>query len=213
MTVRRIHPLPVRLTHWLNALVMVGMFMSGWGIYNASPLFAFHIPEWATLGGWLGGAIAWHLAVMWVLLANGLLYLIYTLASRHWRALRPQPLNAVWRDANDALHLRLAHHLGHYNAVQRLMYCGVLVAGVLLVASGLAIWKPIQLYWLADLFGGFDVARYVHFFAMSAVAVFVLVHLLLVLLVPRTFWPMISGGRMPSDTGAAIGQPKDPSHD
>lgn len=207
MSVRRIHPLPVRLTHWLNALVMVGMFMSGWGIYNASPLFPFHVPAWATLGGWLGGAIAWHLAVMWVLMVNGLLYLIYTLASRHWQALRPQPLGTVLREANDALHLRLAHQLGQYNAVQRLMYCGVLAAGVLLVASGLAIWKPVQLYWLADLFGGFDVARYVHFFAMSAVAAFVLVHLLLVLLVPRTFWPMISGGRLPATAD------KDPAHD
>lgn len=212
MSVRRIHPLPVRLTHWLNALVMVAMFMSGWGIYNASPLFGFHIPTWATLGGWLGGAIAWHLAVMWVLMANGLFYLLYSLGTRHRRALRPEPLAAVWRDANDALHLRLAHRLGHYNAVQRLLYCAVLAAGVLLVASGLAIWKPVQLYWLAELFGGFDVARYVHFFAMSAVAAFVVVHLLLVLMVPRTLWPMISDGRF-ADESRPSGQPQEPRHD
>lgn len=200
MRVRRIHPLTVRLTHWLNVPVMVAMFMSGWGVYNASPLFAFHFPQWATLGGWLGGAIGWHLAVMWVLMGNGLLYLLYTAASRHWRALRPQPLRTVLHETGEALHLRLAHRLGQYNAVQRLLYCAVLAAGVLLVASGLAIWKPVQLYWLADLFGGFDVARYVHFFAMSAVGAFVLVHLVLVLVVPRTLWPMFSGGRL-SATG------------
>jgi thiosulfate reductase cytochrome b subunit len=203
MGVRHLHPLPVRITHWLNALVMVGMFMSGWGIYNASPLFAFHFPAWATLGGWLGGSIGWHLAVMWVLFANGLLYFVYSLCSRHFQALRPQPLSAVASEIGQALRLRLAHPSGRYNAVQRLLYCLVLAAGVLIVASGLAIWKPIQLYWLADLFGGFDVARYVHFAAMSAIGAFVLIHVLLVILVPRTLWPMISGGVAPPSTSEA----------
>lgn len=201
MSLRRVHPLPVRLTHWLNALVMVGMFMSGWGIYNASPLFAFHFPQWATLGGWLGGAIAWHLAVMWLLVGNGLLYALYSVGAGHWRVLRPAPLRAVLSDGNDALHGRLRHRLGTYNAVQRLLYCLVLLAGVLLVASGVAIWKPVQLYWLADLLGGFDVARYVHFFAMGAVGAFVVVHLALVLLVPRTLWPMISGRARVAEEG------------
>jgi thiosulfate reductase cytochrome b subunit len=196
MSTRPIHPWPIRLTHWLNAIGMVCMFMSGWGIYNASPLFAFSFPRSITLGGWLGGSIAWHLAVMWLLVINGLAYVLYGVFSRHFkRDLLPVSASAVKRDFIDALRLRLAHQHGRYNAVQRLSYWLVLALGVLVVLSGLSIWKPIQLDWLANLFGGYDFARFVHFGAMAGIGAFVVVHLVLVLLVPRTFLPMITGGR------------------
>jgi thiosulfate reductase cytochrome b subunit len=196
MKTRTIHPWPVRLTHWLNAAGMVGMFMSGWGIYNASPLFGFTFAKQLTLGGWLGGSIAWHFAVMWLLVINGLAYVLYGVFSRHFkRDLLPVHASEVKRDVVDALRLRLAHKHGTYNSVQRLMYWLVLLMGVLVVLSGLAIWKPVQFQELTSLMGGFDTARYVHFGAMAAIGAFVVVHLALVLIVPRTLLPMITGGK------------------
>ena len=190
----RIHPLPVRLTHWVNAFAMVCMIMSGWQIYDASPLFPFSFPAWATLGGWLGGAIAWHLAAMWLLVANGLLYVAYGLIGGHFRrSFLPLSAAAVRADLRAALTFRLPHRLGHYNAVQRLLYVLVLLAGVLAVASGLALWKPVQLHPLSLLFGGYEVTRRVHFAAMTGIVGFIVIHLLLVLLVPRTLPPMITG--------------------
>jgi len=189
-----VHPLAVRATHWINAFAMTCMVMSGWAIYNASPLFGFHFPAWATVGGWLGGSIAWHFAAMWLLCANALLYLGYGLATRHFRRhFLPLSARAALRDAGLALRLRLPHRPGAYNAVQRLMYVAVLLLGVLVVASGLAIWKPVQLWWLAGLFGGFDTARRVHFFAMAGIVGFVAVHLALVVAVPSTLLPMFTG--------------------
>ena len=189
-----IHPLLVRIVHWINAFAIVCMVMSGWTIYNASPLFGFDFPPWATLGGWLGGAIAWHLAAMWLLVANGLIYIGYGVLAGHFRRhflpLRPRDL---LRDATDALTFKLAHQPGIYNAVQRLMYIIVLLLGVLVVASGLSIWKPVQLDVLADLFGGYDTARRVHFVAMAGIVAFVAVHLALVLIVPSTLLPMLTG--------------------
>ncbi|WP_460154536.1 cytochrome b/b6 domain-containing protein [Pseudomonas sp. S3_G06] len=194
MRQKKLHPWPVRLTHWLNAACMVCMFMSGWAIYNASPLFSFRFPVSLTVGGWLGGALAWHFAFMWLLLINGAIYVLYGLASRHFkRELLPIGIAALKHDLTDALRFRLVHEKGVYNAVQRLMYWIVLAAGVLIVISGVAIWKPVQLQELVALLGGYDVARYVHFAAMAMIAAFVVIHLVLVILVPKTLVPMITG--------------------
>lgn len=202
MRQKKLHPWPVRLTHWLNAACMACMFMSGWAIYNASPLFGFRFPAAVTVGGWLGGALAWHFAFMWLLLINGSIYLLYGFASRHFkRELLPIGLAALKHDLTDALRLRLVHEKGVYNAVQRLMYWMVLAAGALVVISGVAIWKPIQLQELVALLGGYDVARYVHFGAMAMIAAFVVIHLSLVILVPKTLLPMITGGVRSLDTG------------
>ena len=192
---KKLHPWPVRLTHWLNAACMVCMFMSGWAIYNVSPLFSFRFPVSLTVGGWLGGALAWHFAFMWLLLINGAIYVLYGFVSRHFkRELLPIGIAALKHDLTDALRFRLVHEKGVYNAVQRLMYWIVLAAGVLIVISGVAIWKPVQLQELVALLGGYDVARYVHFAAMTMIAAFVVIHLVLVILVPKTLVPMITGG-------------------
>ncbi|WP_416221363.1 cytochrome b/b6 domain-containing protein [Pseudomonas fluorescens] len=189
------HPWPVCFTHWLNAACMVCMFMSGWAIYNASPLFSFRFPVSLTVGGWLGGALAWHFAFMWLLLINGAIYVLYGFVSRHFkRDLLPIGIAALKHDLTAALRFRLVHEKGVYNAVQRLMYWMVLAAGVLIVISGVAIWKPVQLQELVALLGGYDVARYVHFAAMAMIAAFVVIHLVLVILVPKTLLPMITGG-------------------
>ncbi|MFI8479086.1 cytochrome b/b6 domain-containing protein [Pseudomonas sp. NPDC078700] len=205
MTKKPIHAWPVRLTHWINAVCMVCMFMSGWAIYNAAPLFAFRFPAQLTVGGWLGGALAWHFAFMWLLFINGLIYVLYGLISRHFKHdFLPISVQAVKHDLTDALRLRLVHEKGVYNAVQRLMYWLVLAAGVLVVLSGLAIWKPIQLQELVTLLGGYDVARYVHFAAMAVIGGFVVVHLTLVLLVPKTLLAMVTGGSKPIKGGESL---------
>lgn len=197
-----IHPLAVRTTHWINVFAMVCMLMSGWAIYNASPLFGFRFPAWATVGGWLGGSIAWHFAAMWLLAANGLLYVAYGVTSGHFRRhLLPVYPADVARDMKLAVQMKLPHKTGSYNAVQRLSYLGVLALGMLMVASGLSIWKPVQFDGLVELFGGYDFARRVHFFAMAGIVAFVVVHLLLVLIVPRTLLPMFTGRAMSTASG------------
>lgn len=192
---RVIHPWVLRLTHWLNAFAIVMMIGSGWQIYDASPLFGFTIPGRITIGQWLGAGIAWHLAMMWLLVGNALVYFIWTALSGHWRKLLPPGPRMVWRDMRAALTFRLKHETGAYNAVQRLLYTGVLLAGVVAVLSGLAIWKPVQLWPLCDLCGGYFAARYVHFFAMTAIVLFLAVHLTLVATVPKVLPPMITGGK------------------
>ena len=195
MTTVLIHPLIVRITHWINVLAVLIMITSGWAIYNASPLFDFEIPYQITLGGWLAGALQWHFAGMWLFVLNGLVYATFGIASGHFRRkLVPISPRAVFADIRAAFRGRLAHDdLSVYNAAQRAAYLALIVALVIMMLSGLAIWKPVQLYWLASLMGDYEGARYVHFFAMSAVFLIVLVHVVMVILVPRTFPTMITG--------------------
>jgi thiosulfate reductase cytochrome b subunit len=190
-----IQPVWVRILHWVNALAMVLMIMSGWQIYNASPLFSFTFSSSITLGGWLGGALLWHFAAMWILMVNGLIYLGLGFATgRFRRKLLPITPAGVIADTRAALTGKLSHDdLTKYNYVQKLLYAGVIIVGVLIVLSGLAIWKPVQLQWLTALFGGYDFARYVHFFCMAAIVAFMVVHVALALLVPKSLRAMIIG--------------------
>ena len=190
-----IHPAWVRITHWINAIAMLAMIGSGWEIYNASPLFGFSFPRSITLGGWLAGALLWHFAAMWVLAVNGIVYVALGLASgRFRRKLLPITPGAVLADTKAALAFRLSHDdLSKYNSVQRLLYAGILAVGVIVVLSGLSIWKPVQLQWLTALFGGYDAARYVHFFCMAAIVGFLVIHVLLALLVPKSLRAMVTG--------------------
>ena len=190
-----VHPLAVRITHWVNALAVLMMITSGWQIYNASPLFAFTFPGAVTLGGWLAGGLQWHFAAMWLFVLNGVVYLTYGIVSGHFRRrLMPISPPAVFRDVLDAFKGRLAHgDLSVYNAAQRAAYVALILALIVMVASGLAMWKPVQLYRLASLMGDYEGARLLHFFAMSAVAFIVLVHVAMVILVPRTFPSMFTG--------------------
>lgn len=190
-----IHPLIVRITHWLNAVAVMIMILSGWQIYNAHPILPFSFPAWMTLGGWLGGAIQWHFAAMWLLMANGLIYLGYGVASgRIGKRFFPISPREVLSDLGEALKGKLAHDdLAHYNGVQKVFYVGVIAALILVVLSGLAIWKPVQLWWLTTVFGGFQGARLVHFLAMAAIAAFILVHVVMALIVPKTIRAMVFG--------------------
>jgi thiosulfate reductase cytochrome b subunit len=193
-----IHTRFVRVFHWLNALGITLMIMSGWRIYNASPLFNFKFPNGVTIGGWLGGALQWHFAAMWLLVVNFLVYLIIGFATGHFRRkFIPVTPNSVLTDMGKALKGRLPHSATTYNSVQKIAYIGVLLAIVLTIVSGATVWKPVQLQSVATLFGGYEGARIVHFLGMSAICAFIVLHLSLVLLVPSTLIPMILGwGRM-----------------
>jgi thiosulfate reductase cytochrome b subunit len=191
-----IHPRWVRVTHWINALAMLMMIGSGWQIYDASPLFNFiYFPRHLALGEWLAGALLWHFAAMWLLVVNGIVYVTLGIATgRFRRKLLPIRFGEIMRDLGAALRGRLAHDdLAVYNAVQRLLYLGVILAGIVIVLSGLSIWKPVQFKWLTALFGGYDTARYVHFFAMATIVGFLTVHVALSLIVPKSLRAMIFG--------------------
>jgi thiosulfate reductase cytochrome b subunit len=201
-----LHPAIVRIIHWLNALAIFIMIGSGWRIYDWDPLFGFQFPVWITFGGWpevsqhwhneegLAGALQWHFAAMWLLFVNLLVYVVYGLASGHFRrAFLPVWPRAIARDLGAALRGRLVHRVGDRNAVQKILYIGVISVIVLTILSGLSIWKPVQLQELTALFGGYDVARYVHFFCMTAIVLFLAVHLTLTALVPKVLPPMFTG--------------------
>jgi len=190
-----IHPLWLRLTHWLNLLAVLMMITSGWGIYNASPLFDFSFPGEITLGGWLGGALQWHFAAMWLFGFNGLFYLVMNVASgRIKRKFWPLNLRGLLADLGAALRGKLQHSdPHHYNMVQRLAYLFVMFDGVMLVLSGLVLWKSVQFPLLRELLGGYEAARYVHFLAMASLVGFVLLHVVMVAVVPKTLLAMLRG--------------------
>jgi thiosulfate reductase cytochrome b subunit len=211
-----VHPPIVRLAHWLNVVAIYIMVGSGWHIYNNVPIFSWLIfPNWLTFGGdpsisyklhgdtGFANALLWHFAAMWLLVVNGLIYVGYGLASgRFRRKLLPVRPREVVAEVANALRLKLAHDdISVYNAVQKLLYIGILCVLALVVVSGIAIWKPVQFQWLTALFGGFQAARLVHFLCMTAIVLFVLVHMTLALLVPSTLRAMITGrAKVPADS-------------
>jgi thiosulfate reductase cytochrome b subunit len=190
-----IHPVWVRVTHWVNALAMLVLIGSGWQIYNASPLSPFVFPPGIALGGWLAGALLWHFAAMWLLALNGLIYVVLGIVTgRFRRKLIPIRPIEVLADARAAFTGKLSYDdLSVYNAVQRLFYLGVILAGIVVVLSGLAIWKPVQLQELTAAFGGYDTARYVHFFAMAAIVGFLVIHVIMSVVIPTSLRAMITG--------------------
>jgi len=195
------HSLPIRIMHWIGVYAISCMILSGWQIYNASPSLRFMFPAWMTLGGWLAGGIAWHISAMWLLFADGIAYLVYGFTSGHFRRdLWPPTPREVGTDLGRALRFRLPHRLGHYNAVQRLLYGGVVLAILMAVATGLSIWKPVQLGWLTGLFGGYPIARGVHLAMMGLIVGFVIIHVVLVVIYPRTLVSMVAGTRADSET-------------
>ncbi|WP_415764691.1 cytochrome b/b6 domain-containing protein [Pseudomonas sp. ZB1P45] len=190
-----IHPIWLRLTHWVNVIAVFILVMSGWRIYNASPIFSFRIPDSITLGGWLAGALLWHFAAMWVLVINGTLYLLLNIFSGRiaykFFPIRP---TEVLHDCLAALRGKLAHvDLRQYNSLQKLAYLFVVLDLIVLVLSGLVIWKPVQFPLLRELMGDYDSARIVHFVCMGLLVAFTVVHLVIVALVPRTLIAMLRG--------------------
>ncbi len=194
---RKLHPLPLRVMHWTNAIAIFIMVGSGWKIYNDEVIFGWlHFPEYLTIGKWAQHGLQWHFLGMWIFALNGLAYLTYGLMTGRFRGmLLPVYWSELMQTIKDTLHFHLAHDdLTKYNAVQKLLYIGVICVGIMMVVSGLAIWKPVQFSELLSLFGSFQNARLVHFLCMSAIVLFVVVHVALALLVPRTLVSMVTGG-------------------
>ncbi len=194
---RRLHPLPLRIMHWINAVAIFIMIGSGWKIYNDDVIFGFlHFPDSIVIGKWAQYGLQWHFFGMWIFALNGLAYLGYGIATGRFRQkLFPISARDVLATVGDALRFRLSHDdLTHYNAVQKVLYLGVMLVGVLIVMSGLALWKPVQFSELAALFGSFQAIRLVHFLCMAAIVAFLVVHVILAVLVPQSLVAMITGG-------------------
>ena len=190
-----IHPIWLRVNHWINLVAVTLLVLSGWRIYNASPIFSFNIPSQITLGGWLGGALLWHFAAMWLLFFNGLMYLFLNIVTGRLKTkFFPIRIRDLIRDLIAALKGKLSHDsLSEYNTVQKLAYLFVIVDIILLVLSGLVVWKSVQFPHLRELMAGYDNARIVHFLAMFGLVAFVAVHVVMVALVPKTLIIMIRG--------------------
>jgi thiosulfate reductase cytochrome b subunit len=199
---RHLHPLPLRVMHWINAVAIFIMIGSGWKIYNDDVIFGLlHFPDWLVIGKWAQHGLQWHFFGMWIFVLNGLAYLSYGIATRRFRRkLFPISIREILTTVGDAMRFRLRHDdLTHYNAVQKILYLGVIAVGLMIVISGLALWKPVQFSALADLFGTFQTIRLVHFLCMSAIVGFVLIHVTLALLVPRSLLAMLNGGPVVDD--------------
>jgi thiosulfate reductase cytochrome b subunit len=214
--VKRHHGI-VRLAHWLNAIVLVGMIASGLQIYGAfshfgprgepypNPFDGQSLPAWSRLGGWLAGGLNWHFALAWPFVLTGLVYLGFLAWTGEWRALlfRPRDVGPAIQMQLYYLRLRRTHPpQGKHNALQKGAYTFIVVLGALSVLTGFAIYKPVQLAWLTALFGGYELARYWHFWTVWIFVAFTLLHVALVFLVdPASLRAMITGwyrGRFPS---------------
>lgn len=190
-----IHPLWLRVSHWINVVVCLIMITSGWRIYNASPLFDFYFPKEWVFGGWLGGALQWHFAGMWLFTLNGLFYILMNIfTGRLKRRFWPLSGMKLINDIKDTFCFKLKHaDMKNYNMLQKIAYLFISINSLLLILSGLVIWKSVQFSFLNKMLGGYDNARYIHFYSMSAMVVFIIIHLIMVMLVPKTLLSITRG--------------------
>ncbi len=209
--VARLHPLPLRVMHWMNTAAIFIMIGSGWRIYNDDVIFGWlYFPDFLVIGKWAQYGLQWHFFGMWIFVLNGLAYLTYGIVTgRFQQKLFPISLREILATVGDALHFRLSHEdLTVYNAVQKILYLGVILVGILIVITGLCLWKPVQFSELSGLFGNFQTIRLIHFLCMSAIAAFVLVHVTLAMLVPQSLLAMLTGG--PTVGDALAGEAREP---
>ena len=204
------HSLAVRWLHWVNFPLLAMMIWSGILIYWANPVYRlkilgseiFHFfPQWFydALGipYRLAEGLQIHFFFMWLFAVNGLVYVIYLVFSGEWRAILPVP-GSLPRAFRVALHdVRLIKDLppqGRYNDAQRIAYTLVIMMGAASVLSGLAIYKPLQLAWLTSLMGGYEWARWIHFWLTIAFVLFLIVHVIQVILAGwSNFRSMVTG--------------------
>jgi thiosulfate reductase cytochrome b subunit len=195
--IHRLHPLPLRIMHWTNAVAIFIMIGSGWKIYNDDVIFGFlHFPDSIVIGKWAQYGLQWHFFGMWIFVLNGLAYFTYGIATgRFRRKLFPISVREVIATIGEALRFRLGHDdLTHYNAVQKVLYLGIMAVGIVIVITGLCLWKPVQFSEIADLFGSFQTIRLIHFLCMAAIVAFLIVHVTLAVLVPQSLVAMLTGG-------------------
>ncbi len=210
----------MRATHWAHAIlfaIMAGSglqilvaypFLGGQGeLYSWYPLQGRAPPHLLTLGRWLAGARHWHFAFAWLFTANAVAYGVYLFASGEWRRRLFSPrrdARNAWQTVLHDLGLRREPpaSVGLYNGMQRLVYTAVLLVAPLLVLSGLAIYKPVQLPRLTAVLGGYDAARAIHLGVLALLALFLVVHLVQTVIHPRTIADMATGGREHRETAA-----------
>jgi thiosulfate reductase cytochrome b subunit len=207
---QRLHPLPLRIMHWINAIAIFIMIGSGWKIYNDDVILGWlHFPDAVVIGIWAQYGLQWHFFGMWIFVLNGIAYLTYGIVTGRFRKkLLPITFGELLATIDDALHFRLGHDdLTIYNAVQKILYLGVILVGILIVITGLCLWKPVQFSELASLFYNFQTIRVIHFLCMAAIVGFIVVHVSLALLVPQTLVAMVTGGPVVDGVAALAAEP------
>ncbi|WP_086931117.1 cytochrome b/b6 domain-containing protein [Agarilytica rhodophyticola] len=187
----------LRLLHTLNALTVIGLVSSGWAIYNAAPIYAITFPMSLSLGNYLTEALRWHFALMWIFFITSFSFIVLRL-SKSWGgpSLTPISIRSIICDLKLALQFKITHQSGHYNHVQRLLYVCTFILLACLLITGLTLWKPVQLHFLTHIMGGFPTVRIIHFWAMIGICIFTVIHLIMIVVVPRTLLTMIFGGKV-----------------
>lgn len=205
------HPWLVRFTHWLNAISLAVMTMSGLQVYMAFPSFGakipqadfLHAPEALRLGGWLGGALQWHLTFAWLFTLTGVAYVLYLVVSGHWRRviLLPKELGGIWPMARHYFLFKpKPEQREPYNPLQKLAYTSTIAFGVAAVVTGILLFKPVQLALPVELLGGFGMIRVYHFAAMIGFLAFIPGHLVMVALHGwNNFYSMLTGWKRDPD--------------
>ena len=192
--IKHVRPGLLRMSHWLNAILILAMLLSGFGIYNGSPYFHFQFPEFLIIGSTVVESAQWHLALMWIFVTASLAYLIFGIFSGHFRRHFIWASRArLYADIKKALTFKLKYQPHSYNAIQRIAYSVVCILIVVLVLSGLALWQPVQFQVLTLLMGDYENTRTIHFVATSLLVSFMLIHLSMALAFPRAIWAMITG--------------------
>ena len=204
------HPLAIRWMHWINFPLLTMMIWSGLLIYWANQVYGIRIfgyelfkffpqsfYDFLGVPQRLAEGMQLHFFFMWLFAINGLIYVIYTIVSGEWRAILPVP-SSLKRAPLVALHdahiVKAKPSQGKYNDAQRIAYTSVILMGVGSLLTGLAIYKPLQLDWLTALFGGYEWARWLHFWLTILFVLFFLVHVFQVILAGwRNFNSMITG--------------------
>lgn len=187
------HPRPIRWMHWFNVPLLFGMIWSGLLIYWANDVFRIGISNWTLVHlfpdwfyNWLrldhrlAEGMSWHFAIMWLLAINGICYVAYTFISGEWRHLVPnrKSFREAWMVILHDLHLsKVEPPKRKFNGAQQFAYTGVILMGAGSLVTGLAIYKPTQLAWLTGLLGGYEWARWEHFWLTMGYVVFFFVHI------------------------------------
>ena len=187
------HPLAIRWFHWVNFPLLGVMVWSGMLIYWANPvyrvgigkftLFKMTFPQriWEKMGiaFRLAEGLSLHFFFMWFFAINGILYVLYTMFSGEWRELVPNRrsfVEAIQVALHD-LHLRKEPPPARkFNGAQQIAYTAIILAGLGSLLTGLAIYKPVQFQWLTTLFGGYQMARWFHFWLTVSYVVFFVIH-------------------------------------
>jgi thiosulfate reductase cytochrome b subunit len=187
------HPRPIRWMHWINVPVLFGMIYSGLLIYWANDVYRVGLGSWTLVKlfpDWfykllnlehrLAEGMAWHFLLAWLLAINGLCYVVYTIVSGEWRHLVPtrRSFREAWMTILHDLHLsKVAPPPRKFNGAQQFAYTGVVLMGAGSLLTGLAIYKPTQLAWLVALLGGYELARWIHFWLTLGYVAFFIVHI------------------------------------